>query len=108
MARADISKANKAEVLMRLYNGGANWGATRTEGFHPMGAMMQELQERMTLEQAERLATGNVDFDYLNGRSFKVDLSGPIVDLCLYERDVGKGAAKRALEGVAGVEFIED
>lgn len=107
MPRIDISKANKAEVLMHLYNGGANWGAVKTEGLHPLGAMMQEAQKGMTLEQAEQLLRGNVDFDYLNGRSFKVNFESPIIDLWLYERDAGAGAAKKALSGVAGVEFLD-
>jgi hypothetical protein len=108
MPSINISKANKAEVLMRLFNGGANWGAARTEGLQPLGVILQELIGGITLEQAaELLLSRDLCFDYVRGRSFKVDFSEDVVDLWLYERDAGAGAARRALKDVAGVEFID-
>jgi hypothetical protein len=105
MARADISKADKAEVLMRLWNYGINMGKDVPFGL----TLLQTQQAMMSFEEAEQIVrSGDLDFDYVKGRSMKVDMTKPIVDFWLYDRDCGEGSAKRALEGVAGVEFLAD
>lgn len=93
----DISKMDKAEVLAKLYN------ASKAQG---MG-MLQFVPGDMSVEEArEFLKKGTNDlgfrtvpmrFDYLQGRVMKVDLSGEQINEQLYDRDLGEGAAARAL-----------
>ncbi len=87
MSEIDISKMNKAEVLMKLYN------AARPLGL----GHLHYTPDDMTIEEAHELLKEQTYFDYLNGRVMKVDLSGDILDTWLYDRDNGPGAAKRAL-----------
>lgn len=108
--RIDISKADKAEVFMHLYNGAINQG----RGIHPMTSVFQMAQGDMTLEQARRVVESyqpRLSFDYINGRSMKVDISKDVMELkdyWLYDRDCGEGAIRRSLAGVPGVVFIEE
>lgn len=55
----------------------------------------------MTVEDAQKiLEGGQTDFDYLQGRVMKVDLSEDTLDPWLYDRDNGQGAAERAIAEV--------
>ena len=86
----DISRMDKAEVLMRLYN------AAQPQG---MG-FLQYTPDDMKLEEAtELLSEGPPYFDYVRGRVLKVNLSKDALDPRLYDRDNGQGAAARALHG---------
>jgi hypothetical protein len=98
----DISKMSKAEVLMRLYNGGFN------DVNHGPLAVLQRIEEPMTLEEAQALIDASdpkyLYFDYVGAKALKVDLTGDTLDPRLYDRDCGRGAAARAL-GATGVEW---
>ena len=98
----DISKMSKAEVLMRLYNGGFN-----DVNHGPFAGALQRLVPPMTLEEATAIieeSGSNLYFDYVAGKALKVDLSSDTLDPRLYDRDNGRGAAARAL-GATGVEW---
>jgi len=84
----DLQGKNKAEVLAKLYN------ASKPQG---MGLLHYD-SKKMTTEQAQAiLDTGQKCFDYLKGRVMKIDLSDDELDIRLYDRDNGQGAAARAL-----------
>ncbi len=83
----DISRCDKAEVLRVLYN------ASKPQG---MG-FMQYMPKPMTLEEAKNLLARTVSFDYVYGRVMKINLSKDQMDVWLYDRDNGEGAAMRAL-----------
>lgn len=96
----DISKMDKAEVLVKLYNAAS-----------PMGmGFLQAKPGDLSIEDARKLLrdekpTNDLGFardkatyfDYLHGRPLKIDLSGDKLDPRLYDRDHGDGAAARAL-----------
>lgn len=97
----DISGLDKAELLAALYNRSHQQGA----GFlHAAG------QRDMTVEQARAIIDSKAEadpnvfpwdaqdakklkFDYLHGRVMKVNLSGDVLRVWGYDRDVGQGAA---------------
>lgn len=86
----DISKLDKAAVLAALYNN------ARPQGL----GHLQWQAEQMTHEQARKLLARCTRFDYIQGRSCKIDLSGDELDPWLYDRDNGYGAAQRVIEGL--------
>lgn len=83
----DISGLDKAAVLAALYNG------SRPQG---MGILHFDATP-MTAEMARPFVSQRMRFDYLNGRVLKVDISGDTMDPRLYDRDLGDGAAARAV-----------
>ena len=90
-----IKSLDKAAVLAALYN------AARPQG---MGFMRFD-PKPMTVEEARRLLAQQQDFDYLQGRVMKVNLSGDELDPTWYDRDNGQGgAALQAIEamGITG------
>jgi hypothetical protein len=103
-SRIDISGLSKAAVLAALYNGSRQFG---------MGFMHSRGQSEMTEEEAQKLIDSGDDpdyadkrrelyFDYLHGRVLKVNLAGDSFSPSLYDRDVGQGAAARAIEKLRG------
>jgi hypothetical protein len=109
----DISKADKVEVLLRLFNDGHN--VSMFEQKYGQGSPTAELASRlqaqatpvMTREQAQRfVASGRLSFDYVGPRKFLVNLSGDTFDETMYDRDAGPGHARRVLEGLEGVRFL--
>ncbi len=84
----DISKLDRAQVLAALYN------ASRPQG---MG-FLQYKDGDMTAGQAAVLLKKSTYFDYLHGRVMKVRLDRNDFDPRLYDRDLGDGAAMRALQ----------
>jgi hypothetical protein len=102
----DIRGLDKADVLCALYN------ASRPQG---MGWLRAESGD-MTPEQARKhLSLGDdhkrdfptvVDrrerlyFDYLNGRVLKVDITDDTFEEHLYDRDLGRGAARAAIDNL--------
>lgn len=77
------------EVLCALY------AQARSPGF---GALNRR-SGGMTLEEAQSILARGTYIDYLGGRVMKVDLSDPpMMDVYLYDRDNGSGAAQRALD----------
>lgn len=101
----DISGLEKAAVLMALFN------ASRQQG---MGFMDASGRGQMTIEDARDVIAGReasatdwhrskgrvYDWDYLRGRVMKVCIDGDAFDPWLFDRDNGKGAAKRAIDAI--------
>jgi len=87
MDEIDISKMDKADVLVALY------GRARAQG---MG-MFHYTPEPLTREEATELLEESKYFDYLRGRVMKVNLASDQLRTGLYDRDNGKGAAEEAL-----------
>lgn len=80
-----------AEALRRLYNAACSLGR---------GKLSDNPMHIMSLDEAERIVAKShrLNFDWLGGRVLKVILSEmPTLDVRLYDRDNGKGAAARAL-----------
>lgn len=92
MSRINISKLDKVEVLMALY-----------DKSRPLGmGFLQATPEPLERAEAEELLRQQTYFDYLRGRVMKIDLSGDDMRVDLYDRDNGEGAAERALAGLGG------
>ncbi len=89
--RIDITGLDKAEVLFELYNVS-----------HIQGLGFLQAAENYTLENAREdfESSNNKYFDYLHGKVMKVNLSGNSFDPSLYDRDNGKGAAQRIIDGL--------
>lgn len=87
----DISKLDKAEVLAALYNASKQ---------HGMGFLHARGRDAMTTEQAKEELAANPrgKFDYLHGRAMKIYLAEDNLEVWIYDRDNGKGAAQRALQ----------
>lgn len=86
----NIAKYRKSAVLATLYN------ASKTQGL--LSGLSTPL---MAEEEAQKILDGGtVDFDYLNGRVMKVNLSDSKFDPWLYDRDNGEGAALRAINQI--------
>mgnify|MGYP001587776967 CR=1 FL=1 len=85
-----LTAIDKAAVLAALYN------HSRPQG---MG-FLHFRSEAMTAAEAQTLLDQTTYFDYLHGRVMKVDLSGDTLDPWLYDRDLGTGAAARAIATV--------
>lgn len=92
-SEVDISELGRAEVLAALYN------AAKPVG---MGFLQVREGEMTVAEAQELLNDGFYYFDYLYGRPLKVDVTGPIVSLRLYDRDQGVGAGARAIQSLTG------
>jgi hypothetical protein len=88
----DISGLSKAQLLAALYNAASSAG----KGFiraasSPSGDM--------TVRQAAEHLRRQTSFDWLNGRSFKVDLGSDSFEPWLYDRDNGgEGTAEKIIE----------
>jgi hypothetical protein len=86
-----IKNKNKAKILAALYNNAKPQGP----GFLHYNPKM------MTEEDAQSLLdAGQKEFDYLQGRVMKIDLSGKILDTTLYNRDNGEGMAETILSKI--------
>lgn len=83
----DISKMDKAAVLVALYN------SARPQG---MG-FLHFTPAPMSLEEARELLKTDTYFDYVNGRVMKVGLGKDNLRVGLYDRDNRHGAAESAL-----------
>lgn len=78
----------KAEVLKALYD------ASRPLGL----GFLQFIPGDISLEEAEKLVKKTDNFDYLNGRVIKVTLGDDGFEEWLYDRDMGEGAAQKAVD----------
>lgn len=84
----DVSHLSRAEILRRLYNASCPLG---------MGFLHFDTEE-MTVEEAEELLKKQDYFDYIKGRVMKVRIpQDGQLNVRLYDRDCGPGAAARAL-----------
>ncbi|MBA7541333.1 hypothetical protein ES705_33644 [subsurface metagenome] len=87
MGKISLIGLDKAEVLAALYN------ASKPQG---MGFFHSD-SKPMTSKEAGVLLKQTTDFDYVQGRIMKVNLSGDTFDPWLYDRDNGQGAAEEAI-----------
>lgn len=86
-----IPQGKKAAVLAALYNN------SRVQG---MGFLQAEPGNMSEDEAQKLLDSGTTYFDYLKGRVMKIDLSADEFSPRLYDRDLGDGAAQRAVESI--------
>lgn len=90
----DISGLDKAEVLLALYDG------SRVQGLSFMGLP----DSRVTIDDCKKAIQELINqkrhlyFDYWNGHVLKVDITNDEFDPRLYDRDLGEGAAYRAID----------
>lgn len=84
----DITGISKAKILACLYNNS-----------RPLGMGFLHFDPApMTEAEAEALLKEHTYFDYLKGRVMKLGFDKPYtLNVGLYDRDNGPGAAKRAL-----------
>jgi hypothetical protein len=95
----NIKGIDKAKVLAALFNN------SKVQG---MGFLQASRGPQVMNEATARVAMGNGDdngnfglyFDYLFGRVLKVNISGDEFDPWGYDRDLGKGAAQRAIDSI--------
>jgi len=86
------------EVLRRLWNASCSGGIPKRLGFDRPLSLMSEEEARMWTAQYRRTKPRAYNFDWLQGRILKVYLDTlPLIDVRLYDRDNGQGAAARAL-----------
>ncbi len=89
----DLKGLDKAEVLAALYNN------SKVQGL----GVLQARPGNMTTEQARHLLSDDRPrkyFDYLYGSVMKIDLTGDELNPSGYDRDLGEGAAARAIAGL--------
>lgn len=83
-----IGDLNKAELLIELYNNAPVQGFGRSCD-----------RSNLSIEDARELIDNQKgDFDYLNGRVLKVNLSEDYLDTWLYNRDNCPGRAEKIVE----------
>jgi len=91
MNKISLIGLDKAKVLAALYN------ASKPQG---LGFLHYD-PKLMTSKEAGILLKQTTDFDYVQGRIMKVDLSGDTFDPGLYDRDNGQVAAERAISVIS-------
>lgn len=90
----NIKGLDKAAVLVAL------WNHSHAQGFSFFN------ERTLTLSEAEAMVNSNIkknialNFDYVNGRVIKCDITGDEFDPWLYDRDCGDGAAQRAIDSI--------
>jgi len=98
MSEISLIGLDKAEVLAALYN------ASKSQG---LGSRHHD-PKPITSKEAEVVLKQTTNFDYLQGRVMKVDLSGDTFDPWLYDRDNGQGAAEKAIAVISKEEKKEE
>ena len=93
----NISNLDKAEVFAALYN------AAKVEKY---GFFFHHPCLVLDREQAAQLLSITTNFDYLNGKVLKIDLSGDELDTYLYNRKNGPNAAENALKPLLGQQSV--
>jgi len=88
--KINISKMNKAIVLMVLYN------ESKSQGNSFLGGNGADMNQ----EEATKRLESQTDFDYLNGKVMKINLKPDALETWLYDRDNGDGAALKAIQSV--------
>ena len=86
----DISGLNKKEVLRALFRAAKPLG---------LGLLYYNPNDDISDEQAAKIMSGKGYIDYLAGRLMKINLteSTTMLDVYLFNRDNGEGAAQRAI-----------
>jgi hypothetical protein len=93
VSTVSIRGLNKADVLRALY-----------DNSRPLGlGFLHFIPGPMSREEAESIVEKNPSlcFDYVKGRVVKCDLSGDDMQVGLYDRDNGQGAAEAAIRKVS-------
>lgn len=90
MSEISLVGVSKAKVLAELYNNSTPRG---------MGHLVSSPND-MTEEEAEKILSSQTNFDYLEGRVMKVNLSGDSFDPWLYDRDNGQGLAAQIVQNI--------
>ena len=88
--KIDISKKDKAAVFKALYD------YAKPKG---MGMFMYKPGD-ISIDVAREIVAETLNFDYVQGRVMKVDISGDSFDSYLYDRDNGEGRAQEAIATV--------
>ena len=89
----DISKKEKVAVLKALYDAAPPKGL----GIYAYKATP------LSIKGAEHLLSQTKMFDYLDGRTLKVDLRGDTLDTTCYDEANGVGSAKAAIDLVPDI-----
>ena len=89
--KVSIAGLDKASVLMALFNNSKPQGLS----FKAPRAM-----ENMSIERAKQYTEKTLDFDYVDGRVIKTNISGDVADTWLYDRDNGNNAGLTAIESL--------
>ena len=87
----DITNLPKHRVLQALFN------ASRQRG---IGLLDRSGVAPLSTEDAKEIVSSSLDFDYVRGRVFKVNISGDCFDPWLFDRNNGQGAAERAISAL--------
>ena len=95
----DIHGLDKAAVLAALYNASQPIGMglmhyTVADMTVPEAALLIKQRKQ---EKGERYGTGLYDFDYVHGRVMKIGVECDDMEVELYDRDNGSGAAARVV-----------
>ncbi len=97
----NIKGLNKADVLKSLYNNSKSKLQGKLDERMAKLGLFGYLKD-MTTEEAQSILDEMGEekyFDYLNGRTMKVDLTSDIeFDGSLYDRDNGEGSAQMAID----------
>lgn len=102
--KIDISEMNKVDILKTLYDNAK---------FNGLGMFAFELGDMPITEAIQIMdmyeMKYNSYFDYLKGRVLKIDLSGPVLNTYLYDRDniVPAGELLKSLPGFKAIEDNE-
>ena len=100
----NIKGLSKAAVLAALFNHSKVQGMGIFQASRGPQIMTEADAERAIQngdDNGNSVATGSAYyFDYLYGRVLKVNLSGDEFDEWGYDRDVGQGAAQRAIDSI--------
>lgn len=96
----DISGLSKARVLMALYSKSKVIGL----GIFADHAVRDV---PLTIKHFQDIVAERLDFDYLYGRSMKIDISEDQFDERLYDRDHGEGIAQVAIDELR-LELLEE
>lgn len=98
MAIISIAGLDKAEVLARLFNAAAEHNPDMRQARRAVDPRARLI---MPIHLARELIdSGMLQFDYLSAIPLKLDLRGEEFDDELYDRDNGKGLAKRVIDTI--------
>jgi hypothetical protein len=92
----NIKGLNRADVLAALYNASHPQGMGMLH-FDPTPMTTEEAQALIDEQSKRPRGAFEAYFDYLKGRVMKIGFKGDEIDPRLYDRDLGDGAAERAI-----------
>lgn len=92
--KINIEGLNKAQILMHLWNGSRQLGLGFMHTVGQASVVMNESEAQSLIHSM----SGSMYFDYLRGRVMKIDLSRPMMETALYNRDNGFEAAETILK----------